>query len=99
MHGTQYTYVCGKVIGYQWGDTQAFHEYYRNRSRTIDDHYVTGVSLTHGRNPRKHIWTLAAGVSKTDPNAGSCPCSHAYSDYAILPWVGDDYFCDTAVVI
>ena len=98
VHGMEYTHVCGKVIGYQYGSQDAFYEYFLNRSRTIDDIYVTGMSLTHGRNPRKHIWTLAAGASETYPSAETCPCSHAYSAYAIPPWVGDDYFCDTAVV-
>ena len=95
-HGMEYSHMCGKVIGYQWGVTQAFYGYTGNRGLTIDDHYVTGASLTHGRNPRKHIWTLAAGLSETQHSTEGCPCSHAYSAYAIPPWVGDDYFCDTA---
>ena len=62
LHGIRYTHVCGKIIGYQQGSTDAFWPYYHNRNLTIDDNYVDGISLTHGRNPRKHIWTFAAAL-------------------------------------
>ena len=95
-HGTEYTHVCGKVIGYQKGATGAFYDYNRN-NRTIDDNYVSGVSLTHGRNPRKHIWTLAAGVHEgTGFRSESCPCTNTGAQ-SIPAWVGQDYFCDTGV--
>ena len=38
-----YTTVCGQVIGYQVGHTNGFH-----CSRTINEPYVDGVSITHG---------------------------------------------------
>jgi len=52
--------VCGKVIGYQYFDTDGFKTFYANQQLTVDGHYVDGVSITHGRSPRHHIWTLAA---------------------------------------
>ena len=57
--GQTYTKVCGRVIGYQVGHTDAFHS-----SNPINESYVEGVSITHG-SPRSHIWTLAAGISET----------------------------------
>ena len=48
LNGIQYTNVCGKVIGYQQGAPDAFGTYFGNRGLTIDDHYMDGVSLTHG---------------------------------------------------
>ena len=48
----RYHRVCGRIIGYQIGSTDAFHG-----SQSIDEPYVDGVSVTYGE-PRKHIWTL-----------------------------------------
>ena len=55
VHGVQYSHVCGRVIAYQNRVPLAFHY----QSRGIDADYVYGVSLTHGQNPREHIWTFA----------------------------------------
>ena len=55
-----YNRVCGRVIGYQFGHTDAFE---LRSHATIDQPYVDGVSFTHG-NPRSHIWTLAAGLKE-----------------------------------
>ena len=59
----QYNKVCGRVIGYQEGSTDAFKRVGTNQQPTIDDSYVDGVSVTHGM-PRTHIWTFAAGASE-----------------------------------
>ena len=99
VQGIEYSRVCGKIIGYQQQSPDAFHSYYINQQRTIDDVYVDGVSLTHGHNPRKHIWTFAAAVDEesTYPSA-VCPCTNIHDSNAsrIPPYVGRDYFCDTA---
>ena len=100
FHGIRYTHVCGKIIGYQQGVPDAFGPYYYNRGLTIDGNYMDGISLTHGRNPRKHIWTFAAAIEEvtiTHPN-GLCPCTniHNTATIPIPPYVGSDYFCDTA---
>ena len=42
-----YQRVCGKVIGYQEGTTDAFNNF---RSHSIEGAYVDGVILTHGHN-------------------------------------------------
>ena len=99
VKGVEYHRVCGKIIGYQYAHTDAFWSYFRNRRLTLNDHYVDGVSLTHGLNPRKHIWTLAAALDEKTPRFSihRCPCSRTTEPYAgrIPPYVGNDYFCDT----
>ena len=48
------------------------------RSNNIDSDYVDGISLTHGRYPRKHIWTFVCAldeVSINGPWKGHCPCT------------------------
>ena len=98
LHGIRYTHVCGKIIGYQQGSTDAFVPYYSNRRLTIDDNYVDGISLTHGHNPRKHIWTFVAALDEVSGSHGVCPCTNIHNPLTPLvpPYVGSDYFCDTA---
>jgi hypothetical protein len=91
----QYSKVCGQVIAYQFGTTNAFAT---GRSYTIDGPYVDGVSLTHG-NPRQHIWTFAAARTE-NASSSICPCinrEHETLRSNQLPkFVGNgDYFCDT----
>ena len=93
--------MCGKIIGYQQRTPDGFAPYYySNRALTIDQTYVDGISLTHGKNPRKHIWTFAAALHEiTSPYPeGLCPCTniHNHLTIPIPPYVGNDYFCDTA---
>ena len=89
-----YSRVCGKVIAYQNGTTNAFRQ---RSSNSISSAYVDGVSLTHG-DPKKHIWTLAAALaseSDGDTPASNCRCNFTTSP---LPsFVGMDYFCDTGL--
>ena len=67
----QYNIVCGRVVGYQFGSPDAFRRFVQSDSAIDKD----GVSITHG-NPRKHIWTYAAGPLETTNQAGfQCPCS------------------------
>ena len=100
VHGVNYSRVCGKIIGYQQKTSDAFWPYYSNRALTIDQGYVDGISLTHGKNPRKHIWTFAAALNEVIspfPQA-LCPCTNIHNQLSIPipPYVGNDYFCDTA---
>ena len=103
LHGIRYTHVCGKIIGYQQGTPDAFGPYWwnkhhNNRNLTIDNKYVEGISLTHGHNPRKHIWTFAAALDEVQKNHNVCPCTNIHNTVTIPipPYVGSDYFCDTA---
>ena len=98
IHGIEYTHVCGKIIGYQQGSPDAFWPYYNNRRLTIDDQYVDGISLTHGSNPRKHIWTFVGAADEVVKNPVVCPRTNIRNPVTIPipPYVGSDYFCDTA---
>ena len=103
VQGVRYTHVCGKIIGYHQGLPDAFWPYYNNRRLTIDDQYVDGISLTHGHNPRKHIWTFVAALHEVVSNNqlySICPCTNIRNTASIPipPYVGSDYFCDTVGV-
>ena len=50
----EYSQVCGKVIGYQFGSPDG------PVGNDINGYYVDGISLTHG-SPRKHIWSFISG--------------------------------------
>ena len=96
-HGINHTHVCGKITGYQNAGASSFYQYYLDSALTIDDHYVDGVILTHGANPRTHVWTFAAGLDEIGTYVGRCPCLNpaSYTQAYVPPWVGNDYFCDT----
>ena len=81
--GHSYSRVCGRVIGHQFGHTDAFHSH-----MTIDQPYVEGVSITHG-SPQSHIWTLAADLRE---NFNGCPCEGGESP---PPFVGTNYYCES----
>ena len=97
LNGVKYSRVCGKIIGYQYYTPDAFHPYYYDRSRTVDDQYVDGVSLTHGQSPRTHIWTFAAAVDEIQSGQYVCPCTKTNSFFTgvVPPFIQGDYFCDT----
>jgi hypothetical protein len=96
LYGIAYSQVCGKIIGYQDRSPDAFGE----PQTSIDGAYVDGISLTHGSNPRQHIWTFAAALHEVGTSFLSllCPCTNRnLSSSATQPpsFVGNDYFCDT----
>ena len=96
MYGHEYTHVCGRITGYQVGSLDAF----RDPTKTIDQSYVNGISLTHGHLSRQHIWSFAGAVAEgysSDQNI--CPCTKHYRVFTgIIPsYIGTDYFCDTAI--
>ena len=97
VHGIEYSHVCGRVIGYQFGSPNAFDPYYVNRALTIDNSYVDGISLTHGLSTLQHIWTFAAAIDETRASSWVCPCTRPDRTYtgAVPPFIGQDYFCET----
>ena len=98
VEGIQYSEVCGRIIGYQVGEPQAF-QLASSSLRRIHDSYVDGVSLTYG-NPRKHIWTFAAELDEmgTGYNAASrCLCTYSLQPNPVPSYVGNSYFCETGV--
>ena len=95
IHGAEYSYICGRVIGYQKGRPAAFAFH----SCGIDGNYVYGVSLTHGQSPRQHIWTFAGARDESSQNSQwKCPCTNTNNNPppSLPSYIGNDFFCDTA---
>ena len=94
----EYSRVCGRVRGYQYGIPYAFYAYnFLNTNLTIDDNYVDGVSITYGSAPRKHLWTYAAApLNHNNTYYGSydCPCKQNNTVIA-PPFIGTDYYCES----
>ena len=91
-NGIQYSKVCGRVVGYQHGSPDGFHAHVCSKC-DINKAYVDGISITYG-SPRKHIWTLAAGVTESGEHPYNCPCN---SPGGRQPpsFVGSDYYCES----
>ena len=87
----QYSKVCGRVIAYQLGSPHGIFP-----TRGIDD-YVDGVSITHGKNPRQHVWTYIAGATEnsTPSRKRNCPCSDM-EGRTPPAFVGNNYYCESA---
>ena len=90
-NGISYQRVCGRARGYQKGDTLAFYI----NSRTIDEDYVSGLSITYSSNPRQHIWTFASGRGERYNYIYSCPCTSTAA-YTPPSYVGNNYYCESA---
>lgn len=92
-----YSMVCGKIIAYKYGTTEAFGEFHAENAG-LDREYVDGVSLTYGKNPRHHIWTFAAGkANEPDPELQHfvCPCD-SIGTPRNPSFIGQNYFCESA---
>ena len=80
--------VTLRVVGYQYGSTDGVKE----NVNDLNSIYLDGVSITCG-SPRKHVWTLYAGVSSDYNDYGNaCPCAGGTSAQA---FVGNNYFCES----
>ena len=97
-NGKDYQRVCGRARGYQKGETFAFYgsqpSSYR---RTIDEDYVSGLSITYSSNPRQHIWTFGSGRGERFNNPWNCPCS-VNGGYNPSSFVGNNYYCESGSV-
>ena len=105
---TNYSQVCGRVVGYQYGSPDAVYPGdYSNvkygsvitpQHNDINSYYVNGVSITHGY-PRQHIWTLMAGISESSSISRTkynCPCAqYSKQNSTIQSFIGNDYFCES----
>ena len=96
-----YTEVCGRVIGYQYGRTGGINPY--GHADGLNEAYVDGVSLTRG-SPHQHIWTFITARNEVSDdsiyndvdNRHSCPCVYLDSVALLLPlFLGDDWFCES----
>ena len=95
-NGISYSQVCGRVVGYQWGSSDAV--YPRHNHNNINSYYVDGVSITRG-SPRQHVWTLMAGLNEAsinDDGCFNCPCSQGSTQNSTLQsFIGNDYYCES----
>ena len=92
-NGISYSQVCGRVVGYQFGSTDANP----HAQNDLDSYYVDGVSITHGC-PRQHVWTLMAGLHEAAIHSigqFNCPCSQGGHQNSVLSFIGNDYFCES----
>ena len=99
--GQRYSRVCGRILGYQKGSTDAFWNSLQHSHTSIESAYVDGLSLTHGPvGSRQHIWTFAAAFYDDDPSYNpviNCPCTNTRHSwpYQLPSFIQDNYFCDT----
>ncbi len=94
-YGVQYSRVCGKASGFQIGTNNAFFRYECDHC-TIDGPYIDGISITHGKHPRKHIWSLATSWTdyRDDSYRAVCPCAKGRGPQP-PSFVGNNYYCET----
>ena len=96
-----YTNVCGRTRGYQFGSADAFG--HRLDTDPIDSAYLDGISFTYG-SPRTHLWSFVAGhqegLSSRPSSLTDCPCSRADpTDNTNVPsYVQDNYYCESGFV-
>jgi hypothetical protein len=93
--GWHYRKVCGRAIGYQYGNTDAFG--------AMNEVYVDGLSITYEM-PSQHIWTYAAAVSEVPINydayiASNCLCSSNPGTsppyFSLIFFLGDNWYCES----
>lgn len=92
-HGISYSYIRGRVIGYQSNGPRGFGLF--RRVFDIEGPYMDGVSLTHGH-PRNHIWSFAAAWAEGTTTSYACACTNPQASTSVPHFVGNDYFCETA---
>ena len=108
-NGISYSQVCGRVVGYQFGSTDAVqHGEWRNpqqyiggtdpKHNDINSVYVDGVSITRG-SPRQHVWTLMAGLTGSSNLWGglhNCPCSPGSQQGPhVQSFINNNYYCES----
>ena len=97
-YGLNYTKMCGRVRGYQYGYPYAFYCDINNCNHFNSEIRTYGVTLTYGNNPRKHTWTYAGGSYEEGTYSTRCPCNNGsqYMNYT-GPFVGNDYYCESGI--
>ena len=98
-YNISFSHICGRIIGYQFGSPDAFAAYTRSFYTRIEDPYFDGVVITRGTE-KEHVWTFSGSVSESTTDDfldDVCPCTNARSTQSEPPFVGTDYFCETAV--
>jgi len=97
-HGISYSQVCGRLRGYQIGSLGAFGPYVNDLRNA--DLIIDGALISHGEG-QEHIWAYAIGIQKvpstTFHQSRVCPCSSPSFSGTVPPFIGNDYYCDSAV--
>lgn len=94
--GVTFSKVCGRIRGIQFGEPNAFRPYFNDRWLTLEDPFVDGAILTHGLQPRTHVWTFAMAEDETASDDEGCPCTTDNNYIGVVPpFIGNNYFCDT----
>ena len=96
-YGHKYTEVCGMIEAYQYGALHAFHN--SRVHYTPDAPYLfSGISITHSKLPRKHIWTYAIARNANPTSVRStylCPCTRGGVTSHLPRFLQNDYYCDS----
>ena len=87
--------MCGRARGYHKGDPGAFYGSNPDDRKTIDEDYVSGLSITYSSNPHQHIWTFTSSHSEAIQNQHSCPCTNTAA-FPPPSFVGSSYYCESA---
>ena len=86
-----YSQICGKVVGYQKGLTDAV----QININDINGAYLDGVSITRG-SPRQHVWSYIAGHQSNINTGNTCPCNTGATHTNTVPsFVGGHYYCES----
>ena len=93
-NGLSYKSVCGRARGYQKGDVWGFWGSTTGQGSSIEGSYVDGLSITHGSEPRQHIWTYAVGQYDHPSVSWGCPCS-PHSATPPPSYINDHYYCES----
>ena len=85
---TPYSHVCGMIKADAIGSPDGFEIYESERpmattNLNVSTNYVDGVSVTHGMDPRLHIWTMSIYGNSDD-----CSCETNRPLF-----VASDFFC------
>ena len=89
--------MCGRVVRYQFGSTDAVDTGFGSNHNNLNADYVDGVSITRG-SPHQHVWTLMAAHSESINHTRPfllCPCNNG-STIEVQSFIGNNYFCEAA---
>ena len=90
-----YNFVCGKAVGYGYYAPCAFHYSTTTGYNTIDDPYLSGLSITNRKQgQRQHIWSYVAGYREFSTHTCNCPCA-VNAGRAPPSFVDTDFHCES----
>ena len=67
VNGRSYSLVCGNLMAYHTKLSLGFHSAWVTRNISIEEIFVSGVSITHGPlGARQHVWTFVGALNEID---------------------------------